>query len=96
MPWNAETPEEKQAIRERFLKFYRLGFPELSRSWWEMDHIVEVVNGGGGCGLDNLQTLCVVCHKAKTKRLMAQLARNRKQANQSKLPFPDLTAKAAS
>lgn len=33
---------------------------------WEADHIVAVVNGGGKCGLDGFQTLCVSCHKKKT------------------------------
>ena len=34
---------------------------------WEADHIIEVRHGGGGCTLDNFQTLCIPCHKAKTK-----------------------------
>jgi 5-methylcytosine-specific restriction endonuclease McrA len=34
---------------------------------WHADHIVEVRHGGGACGLDNFQTLCLDCHKAKTK-----------------------------
>ncbi len=33
---------------------------------WEADHILAVKDGGGGCGLDNFQTLCTDCHKAKT------------------------------
>lgn len=33
---------------------------------WEADHIVQVVRGGGQCGLSNYQTLCLVCHSAKT------------------------------
>lgn len=31
------------------------------------DHILAVVNGGGGCWLDNYQLLCSDCHKEKTK-----------------------------
>ncbi len=34
---------------------------------WQADHIVAVVNGGGGCDLPGYQTLCPSCHKAKTK-----------------------------
>ena len=52
-------------------------FPDLSRSWWDADHIIEVVRGGGECGLDNYQTLCVPCHKTKTARLAGELARER-------------------
>lgn len=34
---------------------------------WQADHIIEVRDGGGGCDLDNFQTLCIPCHKDKTK-----------------------------
>eukprot|EP00929_Paragymnodinium_shiwhaense_P043950 TRINITY_DN22553_c0_g1_i2.p1 TRINITY_DN22553_c0_g1~~TRINITY_DN22553_c0_g1_i2.p1 ORF type:complete len:1101 (-),score=183.88 TRINITY_DN22553_c0_g1_i2:52-3354(-) len=34
---------------------------------WEADHILPVWEGGGACGLENLQTLCVACHEAKTR-----------------------------
>lgn len=37
---------------------------------WEMDHIHPVIEGGGGTGLENLQTLCVPCHKRKTASLL--------------------------
>lgn len=41
---------------------------DLDKSFWDVDHVVAVIAGGGCCGLDNLQTLCVVCHRAKTKK----------------------------
>ncbi|XP_074520706.1 DNA annealing helicase and endonuclease ZRANB3 isoform X2 [Halichoeres trimaculatus] len=31
--------------------------------FWQVDHIRPVYQGGGQCSLDNLQTLCTVCHK---------------------------------
>ncbi len=34
---------------------------------WEADHIIPVHKGGGGCTLENFQTLCIKCHKEKTK-----------------------------
>lgn len=34
---------------------------------WEADHIFPVYKGGGGCTLENFQTLCYWCHKGKTK-----------------------------
>jgi hypothetical protein len=34
---------------------------------WHGDHVVPVSQGGGEASLRNLQTLCVVCHKAKTR-----------------------------
>lgn len=33
---------------------------------WHVDHVLPVFLGGSACGLDNLQTLCVDCHKEKT------------------------------
>lgn len=49
-----------------------------TRSWWEADHIVAVVEGGGCCGLDNYRTLCVPCHKKDTRLLRKRLAQERK------------------
>lgn len=43
------------------------------RPMWHMDHIVPVIEGGGSCGLENLRTLCLPCHKKET----AALARRR-------------------
>ncbi|ELV10218.1 Zinc finger Ran-binding domain-containing protein 3 [Tupaia chinensis] len=31
--------------------------------FWQVDHIKPVYGGGGQCSLDNLQTLCTICHK---------------------------------
>lgn len=33
---------------------------------WDADHIIPVKKGGGLCGLDNLRTLCISCHKIIT------------------------------
>lgn len=38
----------------------------LTSSLWHADHIVPVAEGGGECGIDNIQTLCVPCHNEKT------------------------------
>lgn len=40
---------------------------------WDMDHIVPVAEGGGSCGMENLRTLCMRCHRTQT----AALARRR-------------------
>lgn len=39
---------------------------EFRKTLWDADHILAVVDGGGGCGLDNMQTLCLWCHREKT------------------------------
>lgn len=43
--------------------------------FWQVDHIKPVYSGGGQCLLDNLQTLCAVCHRTRT----AQQAKERSQ-----------------
>ncbi|KAL4618025.1 DNA annealing helicase and endonuclease ZRANB3-like [Arapaima gigas] len=43
--------------------------------FWQVDHIRPVYQGGGQCSLDNLQTLCTVCHRQRT----AQQAKDRSQ-----------------
>ena len=45
---------------------------------WHADHIVPVVEGGGECGLDNLRTLCLRCHKDETRALAARRAKARR------------------
>lgn len=52
---------------------------------WEMDHIVPVVEGGGGCGLDNLRTLCLGDHRKATAALAARRAAARRGAGQERL-----------
>jgi 5-methylcytosine-specific restriction protein A len=39
---------------------------------WQMDHRIPVVEGGGTCGLDNLRTLCLPCHRKATAMLAAR------------------------
>jgi len=56
----------RQNIFERD-KGYCRGCGVLSDNW-EADHIIPVFKGGGGCGLDNFQTLCYECHKVKSKQ----------------------------
>jgi 5-methylcytosine-specific restriction enzyme A len=52
----------------------------FSGDLWDADHIVEVVRGGTN-KLENLQTLCVSCHKEKTKRLAQERAKERRDSH---------------
>ncbi|XP_049629576.1 DNA annealing helicase and endonuclease ZRANB3 isoform X2 [Suncus etruscus] len=36
--------------------------------FWQVDHIKPVFGGGGQCSLDNLQTLCTICHRERTAK----------------------------
>jgi len=56
-------------------EFHRACSPwgfRVGRTLWEADHILPVVEGGGGCGLDNLRTLCTRCHRQATAALAAR------------------------
>lgn len=46
---------------KRFVKNKEKGF-----ALWDADHIIPVFCGGGGCGLDDMRTLCVPCHDVVT------------------------------
>ena len=39
---------------------------------WDADHIIAVKDGGGLCGLENMRTLCIKCHKNVTKELVSK------------------------
>ena len=41
--------------------------------FWQADHVVAVAEGGGGCGIDNLRTLCTTCHLNETEKLRSRL-----------------------
>ncbi|XP_070786838.1 DNA annealing helicase and endonuclease ZRANB3 [Enoplosus armatus] len=53
--------------------------------FWQVDHIRPVYSGGGQCSLDNLQTLCTVCHKARTAQQAKERSRMRKSVAASKV-----------
>lgn len=50
--------------------------------FWQADHRTAVVDGGGCCGLDNLQTLCTGCHKRKTTELAQRRAAERRASKE--------------
>ncbi len=57
------------AAREAGLRLYGMKSIGSRRSLWDADHIRPVVEGGGQCDLDNLRTLCLLCHREATARL---------------------------
>lgn len=67
-----------------FLNRHRLSYKKEMRwnqeevrvtihSLWQADHVIPIVEGGGGCGLENLQSLCVWCHRKATRALRARM-----------------------
>ena len=51
-----------------------------SRKFYEAHHKHAVIEGGGACGLDGFETLCLRCHKRETKDLAARRAHERRAA----------------
>ncbi len=49
------------------------------KNLWDADHIVPVVEGGGECGLENMRTLCLRCHREETDRLRARISTQRRR-----------------
>lgn len=56
------------------------GIPHHRSRFWDIDHIVPVVEGGGDSGPENLRTVCIKCHKKVTAELAAKRALERKAA----------------
>jgi 5-methylcytosine-specific restriction enzyme A len=61
------------------------------RTLWEADHIVPVVENGGECGVDNIRTLCIWCHRQAT----GQLQRRRRAARAGLEALPGSTGRSA-
>lgn len=69
-----------------------VGFDPHRLTWWDMDHELPVVEGGGVDRamtaeqvLSNLRTLCQPCHKAATSALAGRRAAARKDQRQHNL-----------
>jgi hypothetical protein len=71
----------RQHPRVAKLAQQKYGIPKnrLRGEWWDVDHIVPVVLGGGVHGLENLRTLCIPCHQEATRLLAQRRAADRKQ-----------------
>ncbi|XP_053347425.1 DNA annealing helicase and endonuclease ZRANB3 [Clarias gariepinus] len=53
--------------------------------FWQVDHIKPVYSGGGQCLLDNLQTLCTVCHRMRTSQQAKERSQMKKGEAASRL-----------
>jgi 5-methylcytosine-specific restriction enzyme A len=64
---------ERAEFRQEFRWYFR------RTSYWDADHIIPVVEGGGQCTLENMRTLCIPCHQRATKELARRRASHRRQ-----------------
>jgi hypothetical protein len=55
-------------------------------TFYDIDHIHEVIKGGGQCGEENLRLLCLACHRKETARLRAELKKANSAASDSASP----------
>ncbi len=69
----AELRRSRRVARLKLLE--RWGLKSVSRkTLWDADHIIPVVEGGGECDLENIRTLCLVCHRQQTLDLRRRLS----------------------
>ena len=68
----SELKRSRGAKRARLLESWGLSRTRR-KSLWDADHIVPVDEGGGECDLNNLRTLCLICHRRETSALRARL-----------------------
>ncbi len=73
--WWREKPE----TLKHFLDDLQIREAELNKSFWEAHHKIAVIEGGGECGLDNYETVCIWCHKKETAELRRRMAEKRKE-----------------
>jgi len=73
--------ERKREQFRRYLARLGLQMSEGFRSLWEAHHKHAVKDGGGGCGLDGYETLCIWCHKRESAEQQRRWAEERAQAN---------------
>ena len=53
----------------------RWGLKRINRkTLWDADHILPVAEGGGECDLQNIRTLCLICHRGQTLELRRRLS----------------------
>ncbi|XP_050404598.1 DNA annealing helicase and endonuclease ZRANB3 [Patella vulgata] len=84
-----ETTDVKQRIKliseSKFCKLKSKIKEQMTRKpvegqFWHVDHIKPVWEGGGMCDIDNMRTLCVICHHTVTAKQATKRAQVRRLA----------------
>jgi hypothetical protein len=76
----AALKRARGAARAAGLGLYGMKTMSSRRSLWDADHILPVAEGGGQCDLDNIRTLCLLCHREATAQLRVRLKRSSGQS----------------
>jgi len=75
--WHMALDRRRMLFR-RFLRRIGLSEGDLYKSLWEAHHKEAVKDGGGGCGLEGLETLCRWCHKSESAAQQKNWAKQRR------------------
>ena len=86
-----EFKRSRETLRKR-ISPPNPGWTPGRQSGWDADHILQVVRGGGSCGIENLRTLCHPCHKRATAKLAAERAAERNPHRAAQMTLPGLAA----
>jgi 5-methylcytosine-specific restriction endonuclease McrA len=68
-----ELKRSRAAARAEALEMWGMRSVTARRSLWDADHILPVAEGGGECDLENLRTLCLMCHREATAELRRRM-----------------------
>ena len=68
-----ELKRSRGPARTEALEMWGMRTVTARRSLWDADHILPVAEGGGECDLDNLRTLCLMCHREATAELRRRM-----------------------
>ena len=70
-----------------------LEHPHVASNAWHADHHA-VFEGGGECTVENMQVLCVACHKQKTRREASERAQRRRDERRDAVAAAAIAAAA--
>lgn len=77
--------ERRRCYQELDQRYKDAGWNVWARRWWDVDHVLPVVEGGGPDDwgeepyIKNLRTLCHPCHKKETAKLRKRLSERKKE-----------------
>jgi len=80
LPKSQGWDENSTDARRDFLKVHGIPAGRTTTDWWDADHIISVIEGGGECGLSNYRTLCIPCHQKVTRELHSRIKTKRREA----------------
>lgn len=79
--------ELKKQLEIEFFDSYNMEWVNTHgrSTFYDIDHILPVVEGGHQCGEDNLRLLCLGCHRKETKELRKRIAAKAKLELESEI-----------